>query len=286
MAKQSIFLGAAGNDGTGDDLRTAGQKVNENFDELYGSVGILQSAAGLGTSGVYFESGGIVFEGTTVDSSEIKLVPIDPTADRTIYIQDASGTLAFTSDITSIVDSAYISLITGTAFDSATTLVIVQANSIDSADAITLIDSAYVQARQAFTTGLDSAEILSLIDSSYIKLQADSSYLKSIIDSSYIQSQADSSYLKSIIDSTYIQSQQADNLDSGEVIALVDSDYVKARATTIDLNNYTVATVPNSPPHGNLIFVTNGNSGAPCIGVYDSDVGYYRRIALGAQIST
>lgn len=286
MAKQSIFLGAAGNDGTGDDLRTAGQKVNENFDELYGSVGILQSAAGLGTSGVYFESGGIVFEGATVDSSEIKLVPVDPTADRTIYIQDASGTLAFTSDITSIVDSAYISLITGTAFDSATTLVIVQANSIDSADAITLIDSAYVQARQAFTTGLDSAEILSLIDSSYIKLQADSSYLKSIIDSSYIQSQADSSYLKSIIDSTYIQSQQADNLDSGEVIALVDSDYVKARATTIDLNNYTVATVPNSPPHGNLIFVTNGNSGAPCIGVYDSDVGYYRRIALGAQIST
>lgn len=286
MAKQSIFLGAAGNDGTGDDLRTAGQKVNENFDELYGSVGILQSAAGLGTSGVYFESGGIVFEGATVDSSEIKLIPVDPTADRTIYIQDASGTLAFTSDITSIVDSAYISLITGTAFDSATTLVIVQANSIDSADAITLIDSAYVQARQAFTTGLDSAEILSLIDSSYIKLQADSSYLKSIIDSSYIQSQADSSYLKSIIDSTYIQSQQADNLDSGEVIALVDSDYVKARATTIDLNNYTVATVPNSPPHGNLIFVTNGNSGAPCIGVYDSDVGYYRRIALGAQIST
>ena len=268
MAKQSIFLGAAGNDGTGDDLRTAGQKVNENFDELYGSVGILQSAAGLGTSGVYFESGGIVFEGATVDSSEIKLIPVDPTADRTIYIQDASGTLAFTSDITSIVDSAYISLITGTAFDSATTLVIVQANSIDSADAITLIDSAYVQARQAFTTGLDSAEILSLIDSSYIK------------------SQADSSYLKSIIDSTYVQSQQANNLDSGEVIALVDSDYVKARATTIDLNNYTVATVPNSPPHGNLIFVTNGNSGAPCIGVYDSDVGYYRRIALGAQIST
>jgi hypothetical protein len=286
MAKQSIYLGAAGNDGTGDDLRTAGEKVNQNFDEVYGDISVLQSAAGLGTSGVFFESGGIVFEGTTVDSSEIKLLPVDPTADRTILIPDANGTIALVSDITSIVDSAYISLITGTAFDSASTLVIVRANSIDSADAITLIDSAYIQLRQAVTTGLDSAEILSLIDSSYIKLQADSSYLKSIIDSSYIQSQADSSYLKSIIDTTYIQSQQTDNLDSGEVIALIDSDYVKARATTIDLNNYTVATVPNSPPHGNLVFVNNGNSGAPCIAVYDSDVGYYRRIALGAQIST
>lgn len=35
MAQQTIDLGAAPNDGTGDDLRTAGDKINDNFTELY-----------------------------------------------------------------------------------------------------------------------------------------------------------------------------------------------------------------------------------------------------------
>ena len=36
MAIQKINLGTAGNDGTGDAIRTAFQKVNDNFAELYG----------------------------------------------------------------------------------------------------------------------------------------------------------------------------------------------------------------------------------------------------------
>lgn len=36
MAQQTIGLGAAANDNTGDDLRTGGQKINDNFTELYG----------------------------------------------------------------------------------------------------------------------------------------------------------------------------------------------------------------------------------------------------------
>lgn len=35
--KQTIDLGAAPNDGTGDTLRDAGGKINDNFDELYGT---------------------------------------------------------------------------------------------------------------------------------------------------------------------------------------------------------------------------------------------------------
>jgi len=35
MAKQTINLGAAPNDGTGDSLRSGGDKINDNFDELY-----------------------------------------------------------------------------------------------------------------------------------------------------------------------------------------------------------------------------------------------------------
>ena len=35
MAKQTINIGVAVNDGTGDDLRTSFDKTNDNFDELY-----------------------------------------------------------------------------------------------------------------------------------------------------------------------------------------------------------------------------------------------------------
>ena len=37
MARQSINIGSSANDGTGDPLRTAGDKINDNFVELYGA---------------------------------------------------------------------------------------------------------------------------------------------------------------------------------------------------------------------------------------------------------
>jgi hypothetical protein len=38
MAKQTIYTGAAANDKTGDQLRTAFTKVNDNFTELYATT--------------------------------------------------------------------------------------------------------------------------------------------------------------------------------------------------------------------------------------------------------
>jgi hypothetical protein len=39
MAKQEIYLGVEGNDGTGDSIREAFRKANENFTELYAVFG-------------------------------------------------------------------------------------------------------------------------------------------------------------------------------------------------------------------------------------------------------
>ena len=36
MSQQLINLGSAPNDGNGDDIRSGGEKINENFTELYG----------------------------------------------------------------------------------------------------------------------------------------------------------------------------------------------------------------------------------------------------------
>lgn len=51
-------------------------------------------------------SNGILFEGATADAFETKLVATDPTADRTITLKNASGTLAFTSDLPSTATSS------------------------------------------------------------------------------------------------------------------------------------------------------------------------------------
>ena len=282
MAQQDINVGATGNDGTGDDLRTAGTKINNNFSEVYGDISVLQAISGVGVSGISFDSGGLRFEGSTADSNETLLLATDPTADRTVFVPDASGTLALTSDITSTIDSAYVSLITGTAFDSGSTRILIAEDALDSDKAIALIDSAYVQLRQ-ITATFDSAEVTQMIDSNYVKGFADNNYVLGFVDAAHINSVVnilDSAQILGIADSS--------QLDSSDVIQLIDSSYTQTRVDKVNLRNYSVATSPNAgdTPHGNLIFVTNGNSGAACLAVYDSDAGYYRRIALGAQIST
>ena len=39
MAKQSLGLGTAANDNTGDTLRAGGDKINDNFNEIYTALG-------------------------------------------------------------------------------------------------------------------------------------------------------------------------------------------------------------------------------------------------------
>lgn len=51
-------------------------------------------------------SNGVIFEGATADGFETSLVATDPTADRTITLKNASGTLAFTSDLPSTATSS------------------------------------------------------------------------------------------------------------------------------------------------------------------------------------
>lgn len=57
MAKQSISVGSSANDGTGDTLRAAGQKVNSNFNELYSghlsAVSVVSTATVDSTYSVY-----------------------------------------------------------------------------------------------------------------------------------------------------------------------------------------------------------------------------------------
>lgn len=174
MARQNIFTGTVGNDGTGDDLRTGATKINANFTELYSNITALSLQLNLqsvNSNGIGFGFDGILFDGATKDSmtTVTRLIPADPTQVNNITLQDSTGTLAFVTDIkreanrdyvlgirggtTKLLDSASaIDALFGAGFlDSA------RANrlSLDSTDVTAYIDSAYVQFRQK--TGLDSS---------------------------------------------------------------------------------------------------------------------------------
>lgn len=94
MARQNIGIGTSANDGTGDTLRIAGEKINENFVEIYQKLGGDSDAL---STGITFTNDGIVFEGSAVDNFETFLSAINPTADRDIYLPNASGTILLDS---------------------------------------------------------------------------------------------------------------------------------------------------------------------------------------------
>ncbi|MAZ80022.1 MAG: hypothetical protein CMD72_04680, partial [Gammaproteobacteria bacterium] len=91
MTRENISTGSSANDGTGDTLRSAGTKINANFTELYtllgGNANTLSTQVTLGADGV-------IFEGDTPDGNETSLKVTDPTADRTITLPNATGTIS------------------------------------------------------------------------------------------------------------------------------------------------------------------------------------------------
>lgn len=95
MARQNIATGSAANDGTGDTLRSAGGKINDNFVELYLKLGGDSDAL---SNQLSMAVGSIVFEGSAADDYETFLQVVNPTADRIIYIPNAGGTLILDSD--------------------------------------------------------------------------------------------------------------------------------------------------------------------------------------------
>jgi len=201
MARQIIAVGSAGNDGTGDTLRSGAIKMNSNFAELYQEVaglGLLvsDSAGGLNLEGISFDQRSVVFIGvdspnsTPADNNETYLRATEPTKDNVIILPDSSGIVALLSDIAinpNILDSAAIIAFTSS-LDSAKTIDLIEQNSIDSVGVVNLIDTTYINNR--VDPGLDSTltrqEIDAYVTKSYLtsnNLTLDSGLTIQLIDS-------------------------------------------------------------------------------------------------------
>jgi len=94
MAQQLINIGTSANDGTGDSLRAAFDKANDNFNELY--------AAGAAGSNLDLSDNDIGVKTSDADGG-IRLVP---NGTGTVSVQDASLTIASARTIASQTGTA------------------------------------------------------------------------------------------------------------------------------------------------------------------------------------
>ena len=87
MARQHINTGTTANDGTGDSLRNAGNKINQNFQEIYQFLGESDQVSPY----MFIDSDGIHFNGESVNSFKTILEVEDPTQNNTITLPDSTG---------------------------------------------------------------------------------------------------------------------------------------------------------------------------------------------------
>ena len=135
-----------------------------------------------------------------------------------------------------------------------------------------IVDSAYVNNRVNAGNSLDSSEAIALIDSAYVQARQ-------------VDLQRDSAFVTGLIDSAYILaiSPNQDFLDSAETIALIDSDHIESRMKQVLLNPFTVASAPGTGVEGQLIYVTDGNAGDACLAVFSA--GTFKVVStIGATI--
>jgi len=267
MARQIIGVGTAGNDGTGDDLRTGANKINQNFQDLYSQMTALSlslSLSATNSNGIGFGFDGILFDGATKDSfaTVTRLIPTDPTQINIQSMQDSSGTLAFLSDITRIINKDHILGIRGgntKLLDSASAIDAMFAEgfldsaravriSLDSADVTAYIDAAYIQARQthyldsnlALNFLMSAAQTDSAIDNHPTVLAHDSdiaelqqtltgntdTIAEGVVNLYYTTARHDSDTLV-LVDSAYVNARVEDApnaLDSAEGQAMIESN--------------------------------------------------------------
>ena len=157
---------------------------------------------------------------------------------------------------------------------------------VDSADVISLIDSAYIQARQSTASDFDSNSAIGLIDSAYIQARQNTttslafSAITStpttiagygITDALQLGTTATTALAgnTSLFDGAFSSLTgtpttlagygitDGGGTDSASVIALIDSDYVQARQTTVSAGATTVSTTTFTATAGQTTFTTN-----------------------------
>ena len=102
----NLYLRANGENGGGLSIDSANQDVTiDNNLIVSGNLTVQGTTTTVDSTTVNVQNA-FVFEGATDDGFETTLTVTDPTADRTITLPDATGTVALTSDLTSYITAS------------------------------------------------------------------------------------------------------------------------------------------------------------------------------------
>jgi len=106
MARQNINRGTVANDGNGDTLRAAAKKINDNFIEIYQTIG---GDSDVISSSISFVDSGLSFEGTVDDAFETILGVVNPTIDRKILLPNYTGNVVLDSSTDTLLNKTLTS---------------------------------------------------------------------------------------------------------------------------------------------------------------------------------
>ncbi len=103
MAQQTVALGSAPNDGNGDSLRAGGDKINDNFTELYARPYIVQVAVSDETTALTTGAAKLTFRWARAFTLTSVRASLNDSADSGGIIQvdvNQSGSTIFTTPLT------------------------------------------------------------------------------------------------------------------------------------------------------------------------------------------
>lgn len=105
MTRQVLNRGSVANDGTGDTLRTASLKIEQNFAEIYNKLGDGSSLMPL----IEFDSSGMIFDGATANAHKLTLRVTDPTGTRVATIPDHTGIITMDTNTQTLTNKTLTS---------------------------------------------------------------------------------------------------------------------------------------------------------------------------------
>jgi hypothetical protein len=105
MTRQVLNRGTIANDGTGDTLRTASLKIEQNFLEIYQKLGDGSSLMSL----IDFDSSAIIYEGSIENNNETRLVAVNPTQDNVVSIPDHTGVITLDTNTQTLTNKTLTS---------------------------------------------------------------------------------------------------------------------------------------------------------------------------------
>ena len=244
------------------------------------------TSASVTFAGLTLNSGSMVFEGATANDHETTLAVTDPTADRTITLPDATGTVALTADKLSAFATTSSSELAGVISDETGTGALVFANTptlvtpnIGAATGTSLVLSGDLTVNGTTTT-INSTTVT--VDDKNLELGSSASPTDAGADGGGITLKGDTDKTFNWIDATDAWTSSENlNLLTGKSLLIAGTSVLNATTlgSGVTASSLTsVGTIANGTWNGTAIAIANGGTGATDAGA--------ARTALGLAIGT